>query len=403
MKHRATLQLALTGTALCSFVVACNPEPIEPTGGVGGSGGSGGSGAAGGTAGAAGAGLSGGGAGGAPAGAGGATAGGSGAGGAPPAAGGSAGSVTGGSAGAGAGGASGAGAGGTGGAGGDAPRAGGGGAPEAGAGGNAAGKGGASGAGSSGAGGSGGGAGGEAMKSEGCGMSTTQMLGRWVESTPSGSSRPYSVYLPTGYDPMRAYPVVVLLHGCGGGMNNLPMELQTGSDAILIRGTGSAADTCWTTTANGADIAFFDAMVADVKARFCTDTSRFFVVGYSSGSWLANQLGCIRTSTLRALATVAGGNPGVRNCGGPIAHIFFHDEGDNSNNISGSESARDRLLTENGCDASAAPVAEDPSPCVRYQGCDPGYPVVWCATTGEGHNRQDSVAAPAFWNFFKEF
>jgi poly(3-hydroxybutyrate) depolymerase len=243
------------------------------------------------------------------------------------------------------------------------------------------------------------------MKSAGCGMSTTQMLSSWVQSNvmANGSSRPYSVYLPTGYDPMRAYPVVVLLHGCGSGTNNLPMERQTGADAILIRGTGSAADTCWTTNATGADVAFFDAMVSDVKARFCTDTGRFFAVGYSSGSWLANQLGCIRTSTLRALATVAGGNPGVRDCGGPIAHMFVHDQGDMSNGISGSESARDRLLTENGCDESITPVAEEPSPCVRYQGCDPGYPVVWCATTGQGHNRQDSMAAPAFWNFFKEF
>ena len=181
------------------------------------------------------------------------------------------------------------------------------------------------------------------------------------------------------------------------------MERRTGADAIVIRGTGSAADTCWTTTANSADIAFFDAMVADVKARFCADTSRFFAVGYSSGSWLANQLGCIRTSTLRALATVTGGNPGVRNCGGPIAEIFVHDEDDTTNVISGSESARDRLLTENGCDETAEPVAEDPAPCVRYQGCDPGYPVKWCQTSGKKHDRQDSFAAPAFWKFFKEF
>jgi polyhydroxybutyrate depolymerase len=254
-------------------------------------------------------------------------------------------------------------------------------------------------------GGSGGSSGGDPVMSDGCMTETNQMLGDWVQSNVmvNGASRPYSVYLPTGYDPARAYPVIALLHGCSSGTNNLPMEDETGSDAILIRGTGSAASTCWTTTADGADVAFFDAMVTDVKARFCADTSRFFAVGYSSGSWLANQLGCIRVPTLRAIATVAGGNPGVRNCGGPVAQIFVHDEGDPSNDISGSESARDRLLMQNGCDESIAPVAEDPSPCVRYQGCDPGYPVKWCATTGEQHNRQDNFAAPAFWEFFKEF
>jgi poly(3-hydroxybutyrate) depolymerase len=213
-------------------------------------------------------------------------------------------------------------------------------------------------------------------------------------------NRPYSVRLPTAYDPMRAYPVLVLLHGCSSGTNNVPMERQTGTDAILIRGTGSAANTCWEASATGPDVAFVDAMVADVKERFCTDTGRFFVVGYSSGSWLANQLGCIRGDVFRAAGTVAGGNPGVRNCTGPFAHIFIHDQGDPDNAISGSESARDRLLTANGCETTT--VAEGPPPCVRYQGCDPGYPVVWCATTGQNHNRQDDLAAPAFWSFFRE-
>ncbi len=247
--------------------------------------------------------------------------------------------------------------------------------------------------------------GGDATPSAGCGMDTGQQTGSWVESQvmTDGGNRPYSVWLPDGYDPMRAYPVIGLLHGCGSGTNNLPMERQTGSDAILFRGTGSAADTCWDSGANGADVAFVDAMIADVQARFCTDTSRFFAVGYSSGSWLADQLACIRADVLRGIATVAGGNPGVRNCTGPIAQIFVHDTMDNSNGINGSESARDRVLMENNCDTSIEPVPEDPSPCVRYQGCDPGYPVVWCATTGEGHNRQDNLAAPAFWNFFQEF
>jgi poly(3-hydroxybutyrate) depolymerase len=271
--------------------------------------------------------------------------------------------------------------------------------------GGAAGRGGAPSGGASGSnsGGKGGGSG-TAMKSEGCGTTTTQKAESWVESmvTSGTAMRPYSVWLPENYDAARAYPVVVLLHGCSGGTNNVPMERETGADAIVIRGTGSASGTCWEAAANGPDVVFVDAMIADVKKRFCTDTERFFAVGYSSGSWIANQLGCIRADVLRGIATVAGGDPGVRQCVGPIAQIFVHDQGDMSNQFSGSERARDRLLMQNNCDESIMPVAEDPSPCVRYQGCDPGYPVVWCPTTGQGHNRQDNMAAPAFWNFFQE-
>lgn len=239
--------------------------------------------------------------------------------------------------------------------------------------------------------------------SPGCGTPASQPAQAWVESTLSvgGNDRPYSVWLPTDYDPERAYPVVFLLHGCGSGTNNLPMEQQTGSEAILVRGTGSD-DGCWDTAPEGPDVAFIDAMVTDVGARFCADTDRYFAVGYSSGSWLANQLGCIRADVFRGLATVTGGLPsGVTNCQGPIAQMFVHDQNDTTNLIAWSIPARDRLLEVNGCDASAEPSVVEPSPCVSYQGCDAGYPVIWCATSGRGHARQDDFAAPAFWEFFQ--
>jgi poly(3-hydroxybutyrate) depolymerase len=244
----------------------------------------------------------------------------------------------------------------------------------------------------------------DVKKSAGCMGSTTQTLNSWVQSqvTVGGSNRPYSVRLPTGYTPTRAYPVIVLLHGCGGGTNNVPMENATGMDAILVRGTGSAADTCWQTAANSADVMFFDAMVADTKTRFCADENRFFAVGYSSGSWLVNQLTCIRSTILRGAGSVAGGESAGNNCTGPVARIFIHDMNDPSNQFSASEKARDRQLTQNGCDKAMAPVATTPAPCVNYPGCPAAYPVVWCPTTGQMHNRQDSVAPGAFWNVFKK-
>ena len=252
--------------------------------------------------------------------------------------------------------------------------------------------------------GAGAGGGSGAMKpSQGCDKPASIALNQWVESMvmTSGSNRPYSVRLPTNYDPKRAYPVIMLLHGCGSGTNNVPMEKATGADAILVRGTGSGPNTCWDTKATGPDVAFFDAMVADVKVRFCADEKRIFAVGYSSGSWLANQLTCIRADVLRGAATVTGGEAAGGGCGGPVARIFIHDTTDMDNVIAGSVKARDRQLTQNMCDKSAMPVAVDPSPCKLYQGCAAGYPVEWCETTGNGHGRQDSFAPTTFWNFFK--
>lgn len=259
------------------------------------------------------------------------------------------------------------------------------------------------GAGANSTGGSGGGGTTTGKRSPGCEQATTQAQAKWVESMvmTSGANRPYSVRLPTNYSPTRAYPVIVLLHGCGGGTNNVPMENATGSDAILVRGTGSAASTCWDTSANGKDVAFFDSMVDDVKKRFCADESRFFIVGYSSGSWLVNQLTCIRADVVRGGASVSGGESSNGKCGAPVARIFLHDSDDKDNQISGSEKARDRQLTQNMCDKAAAPTAVDPSPCKAYQGCKAGYPVHWCQTSGKMHGRQDTFAPGAFWGFFK--
>lgn len=239
--------------------------------------------------------------------------------------------------------------------------------------------------------------------SAGCGKQTSQAQNQWVESMvmTSGSNRPYSVRLPSNYDQDRAYPVVMLLHGCSSGTNNVPIEKASGSDAILVRGTGSAGGTCWDTAANGKDVPFFDAMLADVKARFCTDESRVFIAGYSSGSWLANQLTCIRADVIRGAATIAGGESSNGKCGVPVARMFLHDTNDNDNQISGSERARARQLTQNMCDSGGSPTDVDPSPCKSYPGCKAGYPVLWCQTSGKGHARQDEWAPTAFWNFFK--
>ncbi len=76
-------------------------------------------------------------------------------------------------------------------------------------------------------------------------------------------------------------------------------------------------------------------------------------MGYSSGSWLANQLTCIRADVLRGAGTVTGGESSNGKCGGPVARIFIHDKDDTTNVISGSERARDRQLTQNSCDKTA--------------------------------------------------
>jgi polyhydroxybutyrate depolymerase len=251
-----------------------------------------------------------------------------------------------------------------------------------------------------------------ATPSPGCGMAASQALGSWVEQptlSVKAKARQWWIWLPTGYDPMRAYPVVFTFHGCGGPDNFPPMQKATGADAIVVRGSGSASGGCWTYGGTSDDVLFFDAMLAELTAKRCVDTSRIFLTGYSSGSWFTNTLECVRGDKLRATGTVSGGVVGNRGtCVGKYARIFVHDTDDTTNYFikngdttkDGNYVERARLLAQNHCDAVTPPVPEDPAPCVRYQGCDAGYPVLMCQTMGKQHDRQDNLAPAAFWKLF---
>lgn len=232
-------------------------------------------------------------------------------------------------------------------------------------------------------------------------MAAGQTLHSWIEQPKmqvKGVDRQWWVWLPNNYSPSKAYPVIFLFHGCGSPDNFVPMQNVSNDQAILVRGAG-ISNGCWDQGPDGVDIVFFDQMLAAVSAQRCVDTTHAFAVGYSSGSWLVNTLDCRRANKLRATASVSGGVQ-ANNCTGTVARIFVHDTDDTNNVIAGSIQERQRLLALNHCTMNTLP--DGPSPCVRYQGCDAGYPVDWCQTSGKMHDRQDNLAPAAFWKFFSE-
>jgi poly(3-hydroxybutyrate) depolymerase len=236
----------------------------------------------------------------------------------------------------------------------------------------------------------------------GCGKASTIATNMYVARsiTVGGGARDYFIRVPTGYDPARPYPVIYQQHGCSSGANretnNVPLDTQVGANAIIVR--GKAAGQCWDTAMNGPDIAYWDAMVADVEAAWCIDAAKRYATGYSSGSFMTHRLGCIRADKLRGIATIAGGQA-ESNCPSTVGALLIHDLNDNTVNISASIAARDSHLTRNGCDKIAPPTATDHPPCVAYSACAAGKPVVWCQTTGKDHSRQDQLAGPIFWDF----
>jgi hypothetical protein len=297
--------------------------------------------------------------------------------------------------------------------------------------------------------------------SAGCGKPAMQAPGQYKEFSltvdcegAAARDRLYHVRLPPNYDPARPYRTVYLGPGCGppqelvGESKVYPMQDVSDPDAILVgmepgfynkaeynsasctdptlTDGGTSSNLCHycfddgaaTTTPESFEYAYFDRLHKQVENDFCVDTSRQFFAGYSSGGWMAHQLGCQFPDVLRAQASVTGGLPavirdGVKTCvDHPIAAFLIHDAMDTSNVYAGSVAALERLLQLNDCGAPmrSAPtetytIAGVPNNadfnCLRYTGCPVEYPIVFCTSRGKAHGAQTTAAVPGFWQFFE--
>jgi poly(3-hydroxybutyrate) depolymerase len=273
---------------------------------------------------------------------------------------------------------------------------------------------------------------GHVMPSAGCGMPPNQALMTYVEyketvTLPAGTNplwadRDYFVWLPAGYDPTRAYTTVFLGPGCGGtGDQVVPVQMASTSNAILIGldpDPPAEGRPCFNTESpTTPEIPYFDETLKQVEANFCIDTSRIFIAGFSSGSWLADTLGCVRAGVIRGQGNAAGELQGGLTCSGqPIAAMMNHDTGDPSNSYQQDyDGARAAILMRNGCTTATMPydpgittndtdLMGHPIQCVQYQGCKPGYPLVWCPTTGYGHSDQTAsgLSTIGWWKFWEK-
>lgn len=233
-----------------------------------------------------------------------------------------------------------------------------------------------------------------------------------------GGKRTYGLFVPTPCDPGKPLPVVFLFHGDGGNgasMRGFGFEDQVAGRAVLVYPDGP--NRTWdleTAPENNQDYKFFDALLEDVGKKASIDKGRVFALGFSRGGFFVNQLGCFRGDVVRAVAGHSGGGPyseeqGVWDDDGlftrcntpPVAAMEIHGEIDFvvSYEKGGKYSAR-YWRTKNRCQTSTTEFA--PSPCVAYEGCAAGHPVVWCSIPNLGHQVW-SDAARAAWNFFEQF
>ena len=259
--------------------------------------------------------------------------------------------------------------------------------------------------------------------SAGCGKAAGLMNGRQGISV-SGTMREFILKLPNNYDMNKPYRLVFGWHWLGGSAQNVASQNYYGlvspsaDTAIFVapegtsQGGGQGGSLGWWNS-GGSDIEFLKALLTSFRANLCIDENRIFSTGFSFGGMFSFSSGCSPNGMMRAIAPMAG-NAQVSRCESgsrPVATMGFHGTNDSVVDIGSGRKGRDIFVQRNGCSTQTTPVSpswcdglntgQQPCSCVQYQGCQAGYPVIWCEYNGPHQIAPNS--SKAIWEFFKQF
>lgn len=245
--------------------------------------------------------------------------------------------------------------------------------------------------------------------SAGCGTPSADEPGKDVlhNIMVNGVARRYWTKLPTSYDGTKPVPAVFYGPGCGAsGVEGSPLDASIKDSAmrVFVIGTGG----CFDTKGPEPETGYFNAVLDDVQAKYCTDKGKVFVSGYSSGAWLSMLLSCTAGDRIKAIGTAAGGFKADHPpCKGNPAAMFHAGTNDTANPImklnamgvnEGSAGGRDRLIKDNGCTMETKEWDPKYPYCKEYIGCK--SPVIWCQQDGVGHSNGEEVARSGWWKFW---
>jgi polyhydroxybutyrate depolymerase len=126
-------------------------------------------------------------------------------------------------------------------------------------------------------------------------------------------------------------------------------------------------------------------IINQIGNEVCLDMTSIFVQGTSMGGGMSNFIACAMGDLVAGSGPTASWFPiAPTDCVGPVPQFIVHGENDPTVPFSSGEEARDAWLGINGC--SLESMAIEPAPCVMYDDCSSGAPVIWCAHAG-GHDQ----------------
>jgi poly(3-hydroxybutyrate) depolymerase len=264
-----------------------------------------------------------------------------------------------------------------------------------------------------------GGAGGTSTgMSAGCGKmptipSSEYNNGHHIAITVGNMGREYILNVPTNYDNSHPYRLIIAYHELNGNDDEmyrnqyyhlLPLATNT---AIFVAPNGqqnnancTQAGGCGWPNPNNTDLAFADALVAQIEQAFCVDTDRIFATGWSFGGSMSYKTACERplggvaNGYIRAIAVYSGSQLSG-NCTPtkPVAYYASHGTADavlcyDQTRTAGCTVGNGLSLAQNfsmanGCTfMTPTKVTSGNHVCTSMTGCMTGYPVEFCSFNG---------------------
>jgi poly(3-hydroxybutyrate) depolymerase len=261
-----------------------------------------------------------------------------------------------------------------------------------------------------------------------------------------GLSRTYLVYLPVGVEPSAPIPLVLVFHGytmSGQNMYDVTdwTSIADGNHVAVAYPDGESGPNSlnapWNVgtnvcpssggpppNASGDDLAFADAMRADIAADQCVDGAHVYITGFSMGGYFSHHAGCERDD-IRAVAPHSSGTHALDMC--PVAKkpiIMFHglsdpvipsgcDDPSAGNTPSGYVASATEWAQHNGCATTTTTTPVQGGRCVHYDGCPTGGQVALCTFDNMGHCWAGGLgsfgcsgyasATVLSWSFFQQY
>jgi polyhydroxybutyrate depolymerase len=246
-------------------------------------------------------------------------------------------------------------------------------------------------------------------------------------------ARPYTLFVPSGYDDSVPTPFVLLLHGYSatGLVQNAYFGLSDSAETrtVLLAYPDGTPDSSqrlfWNATdaccnfdgIEVDDVAYLAAVIDDVKAHYNVDANRVYVVGHSNGGFMSHRLACDLSDRIAGIISLAGANwldpascepehpVNVVQVHGDADAVILYEGGDTGGGGYPSAAATvGEWAAENGCSGELSDtgtradydsaIAGDETRIERYDGC-PGEGAVelW---TMEGSSHVPSFVKPAW-------